>query len=78
MLTTSLWYQYVPTPGKDQYITDFRKLCNQDIFYNVIWRKGTQNPSHYLLHHAIPFSKLPKTIQKETSEFEKTVWFLQF
>ena len=26
----------------------------------------------------VPFSKLPKHVQKESGEFEKTVWFLQF
>ena len=58
--------------------TDRIKLRHQDISYTVIWRKGTQNPSDYLSRHAIPFNKLPKSIRKETSEFEKTVWFLQF
>ena len=58
--------------------TDRIKLRHKDISYNDIWSKGTQNPSDYLLHCATPFSKIPKTIQKETSEFKKTVWFLQF
>ena len=36
------------------------------------------NPADFLHRHATPISKLSKALIKETSEFEKTVWFLQF
>ena len=58
--------------------TDRIKLRHQDIQYNVIWQPGSTNPSDFLSRHATPLSELPKSIQKESSEFEKTVWFLQY
>ena len=36
------------------------------------------NPADFLSRHATPISKLSKAQVKETPEFEKTVWFLQF
>ena len=44
----------------------------------MIWRKGFLNPADFLSRHATPISKLSKTQVKETTDFEKTVWFLQF
>ena len=63
---------------KESIRTDRIKLRHQDICYTVIWRKGTQNPSDYLSRHATPFKNLPSHIRKESREFEKTIWFLQF
>ena len=54
------------------------KLRHQDISYNVIWRAGKNNPADYLSRHAIPITDIPKPWQKETHEFEKTIWFLQY
>ena len=54
------------------------KLRHQDMKYEVCWKKGSQNPADYLSRHGTPFSKLPKKIQTEAGEFEKTIWFLQF
>lgn len=54
------------------------KLRHQDMDYKVEWRKGKENPADYLSRHAIPFKELPKKIQKESKEFEKTVWYLQY
>ncbi len=58
--------------------TDRIKLRHQDINYTVIWRNGKNNPADYLSRHATPFSKIPRSWTLETSEFEKTVWFLQY
>ena len=57
---------------------DCIKLRHQDISYNVVWRQGSSNPSEYLSHHATSLCHLPPEIHKETSEFEKTFWFLQY
>ena len=54
------------------------KLRHQDIKFKVIWRKRLLNPTYFLSRHATPISKLSKAKVKETAEFEKTVWFLQF
>jgi len=54
------------------------KLRHQDIDYKVIWRKGKDNPADFLSRHAIPLEELPKDIKKETKEFEKTIWFIQY
>ena len=51
--------------------TDCIKLCQQHIFYNVVWRQRSLNPSDYLSHHATPLHHLPHQIRRETSEFEK-------
>ena len=58
--------------------TDRIKLRHQDIDFNVKWRSGRINPADYLSRHATPMSKAPKTWRKETSELEKTIWYLQF
>ena len=54
-------------------------LQHQDIKFKVtFYRKGLLNPADFLSGHATPISKLSKVQVKETTEFEKTVWFLQF
>ena len=58
--------------------TDRIKLRHQDINYKVIWKNGKDNPADYLSRHATPFSQIPHSWKLETSEFEKTVWFLQY
>ena len=58
--------------------TDRIKLRHQDIDFQVTWRKGKDNPADFLSRHAVPLEKLPRYIRKETKEFEKTIWFIQF
>ena len=58
--------------------SDRIKLRHQDIRYNLLWQKGASNPADFMSRHGTPFAKLSKKLQKETTEFEKTVWFLQF
>ena len=58
--------------------TDRIKLRHQDMKYKVIWKEGKVNPADYLSRHATPFSNISRDQQKETSELEKTVWFLQY
>ena len=40
--------------------------------------KGSYNPADYLSRRGTPVNRLPKAQREETSEFEKTVWFLQY
>ena len=54
------------------------KLRHQDIDYVVVWQKGTTNAADYLSRHAMPLKHLPKEIEEETMELEKTVWFMQY
>ena len=54
------------------------KLRHQDISYDVMWLPGKKNPADYLSRHSKPFPRLPTSWKKETSELEKTVWFLQY
>ena len=54
------------------------KLRHQDIMYQVVWRKGSENPSDYLSRHAIPLKNLPVSVQEESDELEKTIWYLHF
>lgn len=54
------------------------KLRHQDIDYEVKWEKGITNPADYLSRHATPLKNMPKHIEEETKELEKTVWFLQY
>ena len=54
------------------------KLRHQDICYQVVWRKGSDNPSDYLSRHATPLKNLPTAIGQESSELEKTIWYLHF
>lgn len=56
--------------------SDRIKLRHQDIRYKLHWRKGSQNPADFMSRRGVPFSKLPKHVQEESGEFEKTVWFL--
>ena len=58
--------------------TDRIKLRHQDINYKVIWKNGKDNPADYLSWHATTLSQIPHSWKLETSEFEKTVWFLQY
>eukprot|EP00112_Aurelia_sp_Birch-Aquarium-sp1_P021838 Seg5974.1 transcript_id=Seg5974.1/GoldUCD/mRNA.D3Y31 product="Retrovirus-related Pol polyprotein from transposon 17.6" protein_id=Seg5974.1/GoldUCD/D3Y31 len=58
--------------------TDRIKLRHQDIKYKVIWKEGKVNPADYLSRHATPFCNISRDQQKETNEFKKTVWFLQY
>ena len=58
--------------------SDRIKLRHQDIRFNVIWVKGSVNPADFMSRRGTPFTKLPRKVQKETTELEKTVWFLQF
>ena len=54
------------------------KLRHQDIDYEVVWQKGTTNAADYLSRHAMPLKHMPKEIELETMELEKTVWFMQY
>ena len=54
------------------------KLRHQDIKYQVIWRKGSDNPSDFLSRHATPLNNLPTYVQEESNELEKTIWYLHF
>ena len=58
--------------------TERIKLRHQDIDYVVQWKKGDTNTADYLSRHPTPWSMVPAEKKVETSEFEKTVWFLQF
>ena len=58
--------------------TDRIKLRHQDIRYEVVWRKGSDNPSDYLSRHATPLKNLPTAVQNESNELEKTIWYLHF
>ena len=54
------------------------KLRHQDINYQVVWKKGSENPADYLSRHAIPMKNLPVSIRGESDELEKTIWYLHF
>ena len=54
------------------------KLRHQGIKFKVSWRKGGVNPADYLSRHAIPTNKLSRSIQEESCELEKNVWFLNY
>ena len=54
------------------------KLRHQDVNFQVMWKKGCNNPADYLSRHATPRGKLSKKIRDESDEFEKTVWYLHF
>ncbi len=54
------------------------KLRHQDVRFELLWRKGSQNPADFLSRRGTPLDELPNTLRKETTEFEKTVWFLQY
>ena len=58
--------------------SDRIKLRHQDIRYELYWEKGSRNPADYMSRHSTPLPKLPEEIQSESTDFEKTVWFLQF
>ena len=58
--------------------TERIKLRHQDIKYQVVWRKGKENPADYLSRHATPLDKTPRDQRHEAHELEKTVWFLNF
>ncbi len=40
--------------------------------------KGSENPADFMSRRGTPYSKLSSNQRKETTEFEKTIWFLQF
>ena len=54
------------------------KLRHQDVDFRVTWKKGCDNPADYLSRHAVPRKNLARAIQDESSEFEKTVWYIHF
>ena len=54
------------------------KLRHQDIRFKLVWIKGSKNPADFTSRHGTPLSAVPRKWRKETTEFEKTVWFLQF
>ena len=54
------------------------KLRHQDIDYEVKWEKGISNPADYLSRHATPLDMISQEMRSETSELEKTIWFLQY
>ena len=58
--------------------TERIKLRHQDIDYEVKWEKGIDNPADYLSRHATPLNMISEEELEETSELEKTVWFLQY
>ena len=58
--------------------SDRIKLRHQDVRFKLVWMKGSTNPADFMSRHGTPYSKLSNKRQRETTEFEKTVWFLQF
>ena len=58
--------------------SDRIQLRHQDINYRVEWRAGKDNPADYLSRHATKFERLPKDMQQESEELEKTIWMLQY
>ena len=58
--------------------SDRIKLRHQDVRFDLIWMKGSRNPADFMSRRGTPFNKLSKKLRTETTEFEKTVWFLQF
>ena len=54
--------------------TDCIKLCHQDLYYKVVWRQGSLNPSDYLPHPLITchvkFVNKPMNMPK--------LWFLHY
>ena len=54
------------------------KHRHQDIHYNVVWRKGCSNPADYLSRHAISRKDPDESVQNESSEFEKTIWYIHY
>ena len=58
--------------------SDRIKLRHQDIRFQLRWMKGSHNPADFMSRRGTPLSKLSKSLKAETTEFEKTVWFLQF
>ena len=58
--------------------SDRIKLRHQDVRYKLDWEKGARNPADFMSRHSTPFLALNKELQSEATEFEKTVWFLQF
>ena len=54
------------------------KLRHQDVDYVVEFCKGEKNPADYLSRHSTPLTKVPMSWKRETEEFEKTIWFVQF
>ena len=54
------------------------KLRHQDIQFQLHWMKGSHNPADFMSRRGTTLSSLEKELKKETTEFEKTVWFLQF
>ena len=54
------------------------KLRHKGISFNLVWMKGSHNPADYLSRRGTPVNRLPKAQREETTEFEKTVWFLQY
>ena len=46
--------------------------------FEVVLRKGSTNPVDFMSRRGTPLTELPKSWRKETTEFEKTVWFVQF
>ena len=50
----------------------------KDVWFEVVWRKGSTNPAFFMSRRGTPLTELPKSWRKEAAEFEKTVWFLQF
>ena len=58
--------------------TDRIKLRHQDVNYKVIYQKGSKNSADYMSRHAMELNEMPREWRKESSELEKTVWFLNF
>ena len=58
--------------------SDRIKLRHQDIHFHLLWVKGSHNPADFLSRRGTPLSKMSKAHRAETTEFEKTVWFLHF
>ena len=58
--------------------SDRIKLRHQDVRYKLIWIKGSANPADFMSRRGTPYTKLSRKQRRETTEFEKTVWFLQF
>ena len=52
---------------------DRTKLWHQDINYEVIWREGRLNPSHYLRRHPLPATTKHK---HESIEDDKLLYYL--
>ena len=46
----------------------------KDVWFEVVWRKGSTNPAFFMSRRGTPLTELPKSWRKEATQFDKTVW----